>query len=61
MVIQLKTEKAKKLLFGNLQTLRGNIQFSHLKFNHDRTDEEKNKAKDMMNKAEQKNKEAARG
>lgn len=56
MIVQLKTEKSKRILFGNLSKLRQNDAYKHLKFNHDRTDDERKIWKDMVNKAEQKTK-----
>ena len=56
MIVQLKTERAKRILFGNLQTLRQNRQFQHLQFNHDRTEDERNKAKELVKKADEKTK-----
>ena len=56
MIVQLKTERAKRILFGNLQTLRQNSKFKHLQFNHDRTEVEKTRAKEFIKKAEEKTK-----
>ena len=55
-MVQLKTERAKRILFSNLQSLRQNNAFKHLSINHDRTNEERDKAKELINKADEKTK-----
>ena len=54
MKVTVKTEKAKRKLFGNLYKLKDNDKFKTLSFNHDMTDVEKQNTKEKVKEAKQK-------
>ena len=53
-IVTLKTEKAKRLLFGNLYKLKEIDEWKELKFNHDMTDEERKARKEKVKEAKEK-------
>ena len=56
-LVTIKTERAKRMLFGNLYKLQNDEELKSLNFNHDVTEEEKKATKERVKEAEKKTEE----
>ena len=54
LLVTMKTEKSKRLLFGNLYKLKDNEELQHMKFAHDMTEEERKTRKEKVKEAKEK-------